>query len=190
MNSTSGMNTGLSAAAGSGIGGAEEAEAAVMIASPETLARDYTIKGDLWQPTGQDPQIVFEDCSSWEAVRVEFAEPIVNDTILTLYYSDGAFDRFHRAEEYLMHGTKTALVRVPAGSYDRLRLDIRTEFRLASVEAVPREPLTAAGAARKLTTVPQKRCSPRSAMAAIRSSVARCQTGSRNLPFTGKRGSV
>ena len=152
MNSISGMNPGPSAAAGSGIGGAEEAEAAVMIASPETLARDYTIKGDLWQPTGQDPQIVFEDCSSWEAVRVEFAEPIVNDTILTLYYSDGAFDRFHRAEEYLMHGTKTALVRVPAGSYDRLRLDIRTEFRLASMEAVPREPLTAAGAARRLMT--------------------------------------
>lgn len=135
----------------SGAGPAARPGSGLVIRDPVSLAADYTIQGDLWQPTGQDPQIVFEDCSGWEAVRVEFAEPIVNDTILTLYYSDGAFDRFHRAEEYLMHGTRTALVRVPAGSYDRLRLDIRTEFRLASVEAVPREPLTAAGAARKLT---------------------------------------
>ena len=123
-----------------------------VIAEPASLAADYTIEGDLWQPTGQDPQIIFEDCGGWDAVRVNFAEPIVNDSILTLYYSDGAFDRFHRAEEYLMGGTETALVRVPAGSWDRLRLDIRTDFRLESMEAVPREPLTAAGAARKLMT--------------------------------------
>jgi len=123
-----------------------------VIAEPASLAEDYTIEGDLWQPTGQDPQIIFEDCGGWDAVRVNFAEPIVNDSILTLYYSDGAFDRFHRAEEYLMGGTETALVRAPAGSWDRLRLDIRTDFRLESMEAVPREPLTAAGAARKLMT--------------------------------------
>ena len=123
-----------------------------VIAEPASLAADYTIEGDFWQPTGQDPQIIFEDCGGWDAVRVNFAEPIVNDSILTLYYSDGAFDRFHRAEEYLMGGTETALVRVPAGSWDRLRLDIRTDFRLESMEAVPREPLTAAGAARKLMT--------------------------------------
>ena len=73
-----------------------------VIAEPASLAADYTIEGDFWQPTGQDPQIIFEDCGGWDAVRVNFAEPIVNDSILTLYYSDGAFDRFHRAEEYLM----------------------------------------------------------------------------------------
>ncbi len=123
-----------------------------LISDPASLAQDYTIEGDLWQPTGQDPQIIFEDCGGWDAIRVEFAEPIVNDSILTLYYSDGAFDRFHRAEEYLMGGSESALVRVPAGSWDRLRLDIRTEFRLESMEAVPREPLTAAGAGGSLLT--------------------------------------
>ncbi len=97
-----------------------------------------------WSPTGPDPWLRFDVGQGVEAghIRLLFAEPLLEDTAVHLYYArDGRFDRFRRMDGYLLKGSSEALLTIPPGSWDSLRLDILGGFALEGIEAAEAVPL-------------------------------------------------
>lgn len=95
-----------------------------------------------WNPAGPDPWLRFELGQETGHIRLLFADPLSEDTAVHLYYArDGRFDRFRRKDGYLLKGSSEAVLTIPPGAWDSLRLDILGGFVLEEIEAAEAVPL-------------------------------------------------
>ncbi len=117
--------------------GMEQREAVVI--EPAELTAYVATDGGI-VATGGDPVIGFQGKASWGRLELSFGEPLRTDTTMELYYSSEDqpfFDRFRRVEGYLMAGTKKAVINIPAGQWENLRISMHGYFSLEKMEAAP-----------------------------------------------------
>lgn len=102
--------------------------------------------GNLWVKTENDAWVAFYPEREVGHIRIYFQEPLLEEMNICCFYGNhGQYDSLQRKLHYLLEGTKEAVMTVPYGHWENLRLDIGGDFlldRFEAAEAVPLKEIT------------------------------------------------
>lgn len=102
--------------------------------------------GKLWVKTEADSWVIFYPEREVGHINIYFQEPLLQEMDIRCFYGNyGEIDPLQRKPRYLLKGTKEAVLTVPYGHWENLRLDIGGDFlldRFEAAEAVPLDEIT------------------------------------------------
>ena len=104
---------------------------------------DYRQEGNHFYQDGEMPSMVFTVGRSLGYVKVDFSEPLSQETRVNLYYTEQKgqqFDQMRRLDYYMMKGTVEGSIPFPDVPCDKIRLDIHGDFVLSGIQGGGRVP--------------------------------------------------